>query len=55
MEEKETKDESLREQVVELTVQARVSSSFIAFLTVNKGSVYIYIYTHLLQLSTFLC
>ncbi|XP_036440961.1 von Willebrand factor A domain-containing protein 5A-like [Colossoma macropomum] len=38
MEVKEMKDESLREKVVELSVQTGVSSSFTAFLTVHKGS-----------------
>uniref|UniRef100_A0AAR2IUQ5 von Willebrand factor A domain-containing protein 5A-like n=1 Tax=Pygocentrus nattereri TaxID=42514 RepID=A0AAR2IUQ5_PYGNA len=38
MEHREKKDESLREQVVELSVQSGVSSSFTAFLAVHKGS-----------------
>ncbi|KAL6479334.1 hypothetical protein MHYP_G00127670 [Metynnis hypsauchen] len=38
MKERETKDGSLREKVVELSVQAGVSSSFTAFLAVHKGS-----------------
>ncbi|KAL7870412.1 hypothetical protein SRHO_G00079090 [Serrasalmus rhombeus] len=38
MEHREKKDESLREKVVELSVQSGVSSSFTAFLAVDKGS-----------------
>ncbi|XP_036441173.1 von Willebrand factor A domain-containing protein 5A-like [Colossoma macropomum] len=38
MEQREKKDESLREKVVELSVQAGVSSAFTAFLAVHKGS-----------------
>ncbi|KAL6479343.1 hypothetical protein MHYP_G00127760 [Metynnis hypsauchen] len=38
MEQREKKDESLRDKVVELSVQTGVSSSFTAFLTVHKGS-----------------
>ncbi|XP_037393878.1 von Willebrand factor A domain-containing protein 5A-like [Pygocentrus nattereri] len=38
MEHREKKDESLREKVVELSVQSGVSSSFTAFLAVHKGS-----------------
>ncbi|KAL6479336.1 hypothetical protein MHYP_G00127690 [Metynnis hypsauchen] len=38
MEQREKKDESLRDKVVELSVQAGVSSSFTAFLAVHKGS-----------------
>ncbi|XP_036441687.1 von Willebrand factor A domain-containing protein 5A-like [Colossoma macropomum] len=37
-EERETKDKSLREKVVELSVQAGVNSTFTAFLAVHKGS-----------------
>ncbi|XP_036441174.1 von Willebrand factor A domain-containing protein 5A-like [Colossoma macropomum] len=38
MEEREKKNENLREKVVELSMQAGVSSSFTAFLAVHKGS-----------------
>ncbi|KAL7870416.1 hypothetical protein SRHO_G00079130 [Serrasalmus rhombeus] len=38
MEQREKKDESLREKVVELSVQVGVSSTFTAFLAVHKGS-----------------
>ncbi|XP_072550936.1 von Willebrand factor A domain-containing protein 5A-like isoform X1 [Salminus brasiliensis] len=37
-EEREKKDASLREKVVELSVQAGVSSAFTAFLSIHKGS-----------------
>ncbi|XP_049339519.1 von Willebrand factor A domain-containing protein 5A isoform X12 [Astyanax mexicanus] len=37
-EERQSKDDSVREKVVELSVQAGVSSSFTAFISVHKGS-----------------